>query len=377
MLVFYRINMSKFNGFAAGRVSRLRACHTLMIAVTVAIFLGGCAQLGPRVLTSGRPLYNIAVQETESQQLLLNIVRQRYRDPVLFLDVTSISSGFNRQASAGILGSTSNNSLGGTLGGSISESPFITYAPNMGEAFVRQMMTPLDINTLALIVQAGWSIERTLLIVGESVNQLRNTPSDTNPQTGYLMFHQAVSSLRDLQRAGKLSLGAESVEDDAEPRLSLLVAADAVNSEPYRKVCESLRVACDGRPLKLRQAIGASTDDETMVLATRSLFSAMYFLSQGVEVPAADAAARLASNSSVVAGGPFDKEGTGETLFRVHSSAEEPELAAVKVFYRGSWFYIADNDSDSKVTFALVSMMVMLQSGNTAKITPLITIPVG
>ena len=342
-----------------------------------AFFLGGCAQFGPKALTTGRPLYNIAVQETESQQLLLNIVRQRYRDPVLFLDVTSISSGFSRQASAGLLGSTNSSTIGGTLGGSISESPFITYAPNMGEAFVRQMMTPLDINTLALIVQAGWSIERTLLIVGDSVNQLRNTPSDTNPKTGYLMFHQAVSSLRDLQRAGKLSLGAESTKDDEDPRLSLLVASDSIESEPYRKVCESLRVACDGRPLKLRQAIGASVDDETMVLATRSLFSAMYFLSQGVDVPDADATAGIASRSSVVAGGPFDKAGTGETLFRVRTSAEEPELAAVKVFYRGSWFYVADNDADSKVTFALVSMMVMLQSGNAAKITPLITIPVG
>jgi hypothetical protein len=47
------------------------------------------------------------------------------------------------------------------------------------------------------------------------------------------------------------------------------------------------------------------------------------------------------------------------------------------VFYRDSWFYIADNDASSKVTFALVSMMMMLQSGNTPKITPLITIPAG
>lgn len=345
--------------------------------VTVVIALGGCAQFGPKALTVGRPLYNIAVQETESQQLLLNIVRQRYRDPVLFLDVTSISSGFSRQASAGLLGSTSNNSAGGTLGGSISESPFITYAPNMGESFVRQMMTPLDINTLALIVQAGWSIERTLLIVGESVNHLRNNPKDTSPQSGYLKFHKAVSSLRDLQRDGKLSLGAESIKDDAEPRLSLVIAPDAVNSEPYRKVCESIKVACDGRPLKLRQAIGASIDNETMVLATRSMFSSMFFLSQGVDVPEADAVAGFVSRSSIVAGGPFDKAGTGESLFRVHTSAEEPVHAAVKVFYRGSWFYIADNDADSKVTFALVSMIMMLQSGNAAKITPLITIPVG
>jgi hypothetical protein len=47
------------------------------------------------------------------------------------------------------------------------------------------------------------------------------------------------------------------------------------------------------------------------------------------------------------------------------------------VFYRDSWFYIADNDADSKVTFALLSMLITLQSGDTAKITPLITLPAG
>ena len=377
MASIYRLSLSKLSIFPPGRVRLLCARQALITAVSLATFLGGCAQLGPQVLSSGRPQYNIAVQETESQQILLNIVRQRYRDPVLFLDVTSISSGFSRQASAGISGNSGSSDISGLLGGSISESPFITYAPNTGEAFVRQMMTPLDINTLALIVQAGWSIERTLLIVGDSVNQLRNTPSDNNPQTGYLKFHQAVSSLRDLQREGKLSLGAEQTKDGSEPQLSLMVAPDAIDSEPYRKACETLKVACDGRPLKLRHAIGAAIDDETMLLATRSLFSSMYFLSQGVDVPAEDVAQGYVSRSSIVAGGPFDQAGTGESLFLVHSSEQEPEHAAVKVFYRDSWFYIEDNDASSKVTFALVSMIMMLQSGNTAKITPLITIPVG
>ena len=367
--------MKKFNRFSSYLVFGVSIWNVLTIAVT--IFVGGCTQLGPRVLTSGRPLYNIAVQETEAQQLLLNIVRQRYRDPVLFLDVTSISSGFSRQAAAGVSGNTGSSHVGGTLGGSISESPFITYAPNTGETFVRQMMTPLDLSTLALVVQAGWSIKRTLLIVGDSVNQLRNVPGDSNPESGYLKFQEAVSSLRDLQRSGMISLGVEPAEEGAAPNLSLLIAPDAVDSEPYLRVCKSIKVACDGKPLHLRHALGMSSDSNMMVLATRSMFSAMFFLATGVDVPQKHVLSGVAPRNSIVPGGPFDKTGTGESLFQVHSSDEEPELARVKVFYRDSWFYIADNDQDSKVTFALVSMLVMLQSGNQAKITPLITLPVG
>jgi hypothetical protein len=373
----YRAPLSQLSFHSPTLIHLQSVRQLLIIAVLLTTLLGGCAQLGPQVLSSGRPQYNVAVQETESQQILLNIVRQRYRDPVLFLDVTSISSGFSLQASAGLSGSTDSSDVAGLLGGSFAETPFITYAPNTGEAFVRQMMTPLDINTLALIVQAGWSIERTLLIVGDSINQLRNTPGDNNPESGYLKFQQAVSSLRDLQRDGKLSLGAEQTKDGAESHLSLMVTPDAVDSEPYLEACEALKVACDGRALKLQHAIGAAKDDETLLLATRSIFSSMYFLSQGVDVPAADVAQGFVSNSSIVPQGPFDQAGTGESLFQVHSSDQEPEHAAVKVFYRGSWFYIADNDASSKVTFALVSMIMMLQSGNTAKITPLITIPVG
>jgi len=323
----------------------------------------------------------MAVQTTESQQLLLNIVRQRYSDPILFLDVTSISSGFTREAHADLVGNLFPEGKGGstaTIGGIISESPFITYAPNTGEKFVTQMLTPLDLRTVSLIVQAGWSIERVLLIAGESINQLRNTSSGSpEAQEGYLKYLQVVAALRALQKEGQLSLGAEETKDSHGPSMSLLVAPAAVDGKPYRTVCESIKVACDGRPLKIRQAIGISSDGETLAVATRSIMSALYFLAQGVEVPAADSEDGVALKAVTIAGGPFDTSGTGKKLFQVQSSSAEPHNAAVKVFYRDSWFYIADNDIDSKTTFVLLSMLVMLQSGDTAKITPLITLPVG
>jgi hypothetical protein len=379
-----------------------RASGTWLTAVAIAATLGACVQLGPTVLSSGRPLYNYAVQQTESEQLLLNIVRNRYNDPVLFLDVTSISSGFNWQATAGFLANSKPSvsdkaTFGGTLGATVGETPFITYAPNTGEKFVRQMLTPVDLRTVTLIVQSGWSIERVLLIIGESINQLRNRPLGENLQSGYLQFQQVAAALRELQRSGLVSLGAEPEKDEPEGKnskadkkakadkddgddnladLALMIDPDAVKSEAYRTVCQSIKVACDGRPLSLRQAIGVSSNSETLSLATRSLFSALYFLAQGVEVPATDLEVGTASPLTNLAGGPFDENKSRGKLFHVYSAASEPDLAAVKVFYRNSWFYIADNDTDTKVTFALVSMLVMLQSGGTSQMAPLITLPI-
>lgn len=360
------------------RVRRLRAGAWLM-AIALATGLSGCVQVGPRILSDGRPLYNVAVQETESQQLLLNIVRQRYNDPILFLDVTSISAAYTWEATAALLGNSIGagaDSYGGALGGRVTESPFITYAPNTGKKFVQQMLTPMDLRTVALIVQAGWSIERVLLIMGESINELRNNPAATDAVTGYARYQEAAKSLRALQKNGDLSLGVgEPVKKKDKPQLSLLVAADASKSEPYLTFCKSINVACDGSPLVLRHAIGTSSDGKTMAMSTRSLNSAMYFLAQGVEVPEGDVSSGYASSN--VASGPLVKGQTGERLFHVLSSSDEPEHAAVKVHYRDSWFYIADSDADSKTTFALVSMLVMLQSGDASKVTPLITLPAG
>ena len=74
-------------------------------------------------------------------------------------------------------------------------------------------------------------------------------------------------------------------------------------------------------------------------------------------------------------GGPFDR--SANDLFQVHSSGEEPADAAVKVFYRNTWFYISETDVDSKTTFSLMSMLLMLQGGDPARMSPLVSVSPG
>jgi hypothetical protein len=365
--------------FRSSIKSRMRVGCTLVFAILTTTLLGACAQMGPQALATGRPQYNIAVQQTEAEQLLLNIVRQRYSDPVLFLDVTSISSGFSRGANTSLLssfGSGSNNGVG-TLGGNIGENPYIFYAPNTGEKFVRQMLTPLDIGTVALILQAGWSIERVLLLLGESANQLYNRSIGSEAGDRYSQFLNVADSLRDLQRNGQLAIGLEPGADTGASALILIVAPDAAGSAPYLAVCNAMGVACDGQPLRVRQAFGAPADGKTLALATRSLFSAIYYLSRHVDAPAKDVMAGIVSPGPDMNAELSDAASALRRLFHVHSSEHEPENASVKIHYRNAWFYIADNDQDSKTTFALLSMLITLQSGDTTGVMPLITLPSG
>jgi hypothetical protein len=350
-----------------------------LIMVLVTAFLGGCTQMGPQVLMTGRPQYNVAVQKTEAQQLLLNIVRNRYNEPILFLDITSITSGFSRGVNGGLLGSFSSGSNSGvtSLGGDIRENPNVFYAPNTGEKFVRQMLTPIDLRTIALLLQAGWSIERVLLLLGESASQLYNRPVENQTVEPYGQFLKVADSLRELQRNRQLIIGLEPGESDTDLALVMMVTPEAIESPAYQVVCVALEVECDGQPLRLRQGFGALAGSNTLTLATRSLFSAIYHLSRHVDAPIQDVEAGYASQST-----DLNDESTRATaalrqLFHVRSSANEPEHASVKVYYRDTWFYIADADQDSKTTFALLSMLVTLKSGDASGVMPLITIPSG
>ena len=359
--------------------NRTLATGALVGAVLMTMLLGGCAQLGPQVLVSGRSQYNIAVQQTEAQQLLLNIVRQRYNDPILFLDVTSISSGFSRGVNGNLLGSfgSGSDSGVGSFGGSIGENPYIFYAPNTGEKFVRQMLTPTNLSTIALLLQAGWSIERVFLLLGESANRLFNRPTDGVGEDRYSKYLEVADALRDLQRNGQLIVGLEPGAQKGEPALTLIVTVDAVSSAPYLKVCEAIQVACDGAPLQLRQAFGSPADGKSLALATRSLFSAIYHLSRHVDAPESDVRAGIASPAPDIGNNSSALSSALRGLFHVRSSAQEPGDASVKVFYRNTWFYIADNDQDSKTTFALLSMLITLQSGDVSGAMPVVTLPAG
>ncbi len=118
----------------------------------------GCKTLGPRAVKWERTPYNLAIQETQDAQLLLNLVRLKYRDTPVFLELSSIASQFTMESGF----STGDNGLaevqsGNTLwrpGGlslAYSVQPTITYTSLQGEKFAQQLLAPLKIKTLMLL----------------------------------------------------------------------------------------------------------------------------------------------------------------------------------------------------------------------------------
>src|SRR5262245_21573051 len=74
-----------------------------------ATMLAGCHHLGPRTVAVDRFDYSTAIADSWKQQTLLNIVKTRYSDLPVFVDVSSIVSGYSMQTSVNVGGQISSS----------------------------------------------------------------------------------------------------------------------------------------------------------------------------------------------------------------------------------------------------------------------------
>ena len=114
-----------------------------------------------------------------------------------------------------------------------------------------------------------------------------------------------------------------------------------------------------------------------LTVRTRSISSILFYLSQNIDVPKDHADAGLVTITRANTGDEFDWDKTpAGALFKIKTSREQPEMAYLSVPYRGYWFYIADDDLQSKSTFMLLMQLFDLQAGQTKYTGPTLTLPV-
>tara|TARA_B100000809_G_C14959398_1_gene466812 strand:- start:106 stop:687 length:582 start_codon:yes stop_codon:yes gene_type:complete len=127
--------------------------------------------------------YNAAIQRTFQQEMLLNIVRLKYREVPEFLTVGGIAAqySFDSSAAAGLTipeGVLDIFSLNSSV--SRSEKPTISYVP-AGEEFQKGLLAPIDPESLQLLCRTGWSWERILRTTVQYLNEVNNATSAGGP----------------------------------------------------------------------------------------------------------------------------------------------------------------------------------------------------
>ena len=157
------------------RFASLGSISVVLSLLTAAVVLAGCGSFIASVdLQGSRHRLSEAITVTSEEQLLLALVQTRFIRNPGFLDVSAINTQLNW--SAGINGSYSTSPSTGSVSPSLgySESPTITYTPLQGKEFVGRMMTPVGLETLASLIETGWSGETALRLLVQRINNIPN-----------------------------------------------------------------------------------------------------------------------------------------------------------------------------------------------------------
>jgi len=194
-------------------------------AVVLNLLLVACSSIGPATVTQDRIDYASAIGNSWKQQTLLNIVKLRYADMPIFLEVGQVIAGYQLQSAIG--GSfTAGNFTAGIIGpftaagtanaaGTYTDRPTVIYQPLTGVDFLKRLMTPIPPSSVLFVLQAGYDAERIMPIMLNSINGLNNE-SNRLRRPADPKFTRLVQLMREGQVAGAIQIRIERPKDGGE-----------------------------------------------------------------------------------------------------------------------------------------------------------------
>ena len=342
-----------------------RSIYIFMVLMT------GCASIGPKILTSDRYNYNIAMEYTARQELLLNMVRMRYNETPMVLSVGNISASAKLDRGAGIQGNYlfppipklgAQNGHGGLGGGgtiNYTDNPIISYTPLQSKDYTTQFLSALTMSDLALLLQSSWSLPRIFRVTLQSAGNTYNAPSAARSTSSHLPEYQNFIDftyvLRRLQIANLLDFTFE--KNGKADELVVSLTNKDIRLTPKEK--------------RILQTAGADFYQGKMIFSTvpgphrvyvvpRSLLGILNYLSKGVEIPPEDAKSKVIDQTYSRDGRLFDWQKVVRGMMKIYYSNELPKDISVAIPYRGRWYYIKDSDTDSKQTLIMLENLMGL-----------------
>ena len=356
----------------------MKARFRSLVGCLILLGLAGCQHYGPQSIAEDRRPYNDAIATSWKEQTLLNIVKLRYVDTPFFIDVPQITSGYTLQSSATGTGSivppvNPMASFAQQLGASLTlqqayqDRPTISYTPQTGSNFIRNLTSPINPGSVLFLLQSGYPADLVFDLTVDSINGLRNrSVSGGQLRPADPEFTQLVRTLRKAQIAGHVGIRVEQGKKDSVAFFFQDRNIDPGLAMELAQVRRMLRIDPNQGEFPVRFGATASSPKEIAILS-RSVIRILTELSTFVDVPGEHLASGIAP--------PIGDVGSdGPPLLRVLSHHKPPHDPFAAVCYEGHWFWIEKSDFFSKRTMAYMLVLLALADTGARESLPVITI---
>lgn len=344
-----------------------------LVVICICTLLAACSSYGPKSMDRDQLDYGNSIGDNWKNQMLANIVKMRYLDMPVFVDVGAIVSGYSLSTTVnGRVGLNDSFSSGNTSGlgasGTYTDRPTITYMPKTGDDYLRAILEPVEPKNLLALIQAGYSSELLFTWAVESISGVHNWPAKaSNSRTADPEFLEFVNLMQELQELGAVGfeirtdpgsgdqviftlnkMGLSESTQEKSRRVSEIIGLDE-NREQYRVIYAPFR-----------------TDSDTLTIQTRSVLQMLGAMAGFINVPP-ELATHATPGHTVSAG--------ARRPFNVHSGKDRPEESFAAVEYNDYWYWIENSDMGSKGVFTLMLFITTLTNTQGTAKAPVLTIP--
>jgi hypothetical protein len=354
---------------------------TRALLLVLLLSITGCSSIGPKSVTRDRFDYNTAISDSWKEQTLLNIVKIRYADMPLFVEVASIVSGYTLESSVSLNGMLSSSdaiqrdSLSLGSNGKFIDRPTITYVPITGSQFNKSFMTPIPPGAVLFLMQSGWSAELIFPLTVDSINGMRSQMlAGANQRRGDPEYYRVIELIREIQLSGAIGMRIKKGEN-LEDTTVLFFQKEGLQPETLaarQELSGLLGLNPEVREARVNYGLIPGGDDE-IAMQTRSMLQIMIQLATKIDVPPEHVEEGRTVPTMATSGSDVGHR----KLMNIHHSKERPADAFTAVKYRDYWYWVDDGDFRSKRTFAFLMILFSLTETGGKEGLPLVTIPAG
>lgn len=397
-----------------------------VLLMAACLATSGC--LGPAAIRSTRMRYNEVVRTTNDEQLLMNLVRLRYADSPVFVDLPNITSQFEVAGGTTYPGPGGAQTSFGIAGLSGRDTPTLSYHPRQGREVAKALLNPLSADLFS-VVNAGARLDQFFWMTLNDINDVQNAirattlvPQAPDDNSRFLRGIQLLTAIDD-QGGAELGFSMREENDTAsgaipsnlvqgrdlltaakdgyafrtdregrlalhkrEKELTLKIRSRFTHSPEMEELAQIFRltpglsrykIQSELQPNSESSPLGAFGAGDTIYLNLRSVLQIMTFLSKGVCVPEEHVLNGVAPMTPGPDGRPFNWTQVTAGNFFVASQKHRPHDAEVAVQYRGYWFFIPRNDVNSRSVLTVLEIILSLQESDEKSTGPVLTLPVG